>query len=71
MRSLWITRLSAALQMRDVSYSRFIAGMVAAKIELNRKILSEMAIHDPEAFDAVVAEVKKFLPTQQPAKAKA
>lgn len=62
MRSLWITRLSAALRMRGIGYSRFIAAMVAAKIELNRKILSEMAIHDPESFDAVVAEVKKHLP---------
>lgn len=66
MRALWITRLSAALRMREISYSRFIAGLVAAKIELNRKILSEMAIHDPEGFDAVVAAVRKALPPQAP-----
>jgi large subunit ribosomal protein L20 len=57
-RRLWITRLSAACRMRDLRYSRFIAGLKAANIELDRKSLSEIAIADPAAFDAVIGEVK-------------
>lgn len=60
-RQLWITRLSAACRERGLRYSEFIAGLNRANIELNRKVLSEMAIHDPEAFDAVVARVKEAL----------
>jgi len=57
-RRLWITRLNAACRERGVRYSEFINGLSKAGLGLNRKILSEMAIHDPEAFDSVVAEVK-------------
>ena len=57
-RSLWITRLNAACRERGLRYSEFINGLAKAEIALNRKTLSEMAIHDPAAFDAVVAEVK-------------
>lgn len=53
-RQLWITRISAACRMRGVNYSRFIAGLKAANIDLNRKMLSEMAIHDEAAFDQLV-----------------
>jgi len=53
-RRLWITRITAACKMRDTRYSRFIAGLKAADIHLNRKMLSEIAIADPEAFDAIV-----------------
>ena len=60
-RRLWITRLSAAVKMRGLRYSAFIHGLKQAEIALDRKILSEMAIHDPEGFDAVVAVVKKSL----------
>ena len=60
-RRLWITRLSAACQERGLRYSQLIAGLKASKIELDRKSLSEIAIADPVAFDAVVAEVKKAL----------
>ena len=60
-RSLWIIRINAAVRERGLRYSQFIAGMEKAKIELDRKILSEMAISDPAAFDAVVALVKKAL----------
>jgi len=60
-RRLWVTRVSAAARQRGVKYSHFIHGLELAKIELNRKMLSEMAIHDPAAFDAVVNEVKKAL----------
>ena len=60
-RRLWITRLSAACRERDLRYSQFIAGLELAKIELDRKSLSEIAIADPVAFDAVVAQVKQAL----------
>ncbi|MEM7627571.1 MAG: 50S ribosomal protein L20 [Planctomycetota bacterium] len=53
-RALWITRISAACKQRGVNYSRFIAGLKAANIGLNRKMLSEIAIHEPAAFDALV-----------------
>jgi large subunit ribosomal protein L20 len=60
-RRLWITRLSAACQERGFRYSQLIAGLKAANITLDRKSLSEIAIADPVAFDAVVAEVKAAL----------
>lgn len=59
MRALWITRLSAAVKARGLSYSKFIAGLKKEKIELDRKILSDIAINDPAAFDKIVAEIKK------------
>lgn len=61
-RSLWITRVSAACNMRDIGYSRFIFGLIQADITLNRKMLSEMAIHNPEDFDAVVEIAKQHQP---------
>ena len=61
-RQLWITRISAAVKMRGLNYSRFIAGLKAAQIGLNRKMLSEIAIHDPAAFDAIVEQAKAALP---------
>ena len=57
-RSLWITRVNAACRERGLRYSEFIAGLKAANIELDRKTLSELAIHDPQAFDRVVELVK-------------
>lgn len=54
MRRLWITRISAACRGRGISYSRLIHGLNQAKIELNRKQLSELAIRNPEAFDKLV-----------------
>jgi large subunit ribosomal protein L20 len=59
LRRLWIARLSGALTKYEINYSTFIKGLKDAKIELNRKMLSEMAIHDPKAFEKVVLEVKK------------
>lgn len=53
-RALWITRINAALSTSDLSYCRFIDGLKKAKVELNRKELSEMAIRDPAAFGQVV-----------------
>ena len=57
-RSLWITRLTAACRERGMAYSRFIAGLKMANVILNRKMLSEIAIADPEAFDAIFAIAK-------------
>lgn len=57
-RRLWITRISAAVRQRGLRYSEFIHGLELAGIELDRKSLSEMAIHDPAGFDAVVEQVK-------------
>lgn len=54
-RQLWIARLSAAVQSCDISYNQFIFSLKNTGIGLNRKILSELAIHDPEAFHSVVS----------------
>ena len=68
-RSLWITRLSAALRQRGLSYNRFIPALTAAGVELNRKMLSELAIADPAAFDAIVELARPHVrqPEPQPA----
>lgn len=60
-RSLWITRLNAALKMRGVAYNRFVPACAAAGIVLNRKMLSELAVSDAAAFDKVVELVKPYL----------
>jgi large subunit ribosomal protein L20 len=60
-RRLWITRLSAAAEMRGLRYSRLIHGLKLANIGLDRKSLSEIAIHDSETFDAIVARVRAEL----------
>jgi len=60
-RSLWILRLSAACKQRGMRYSEFINGCTKAHIGLNRKMLSEMAIADPQGFDAVTQEAKAAL----------
>lgn len=54
-RRLWITRITAACRMRGTRYSRFINGLQLAGILLNRKMLSQLAIEDPKAFDELVA----------------
>jgi ribosomal protein L20 len=51
-----------ACSMRSVAYGRFIAALQEARVELNRKMLSEIAIHSPEDFDAIVEAVKEHLP---------
>ena len=58
-RRLWITRISAACRQRGMMYSRFIAGLAKAGIDLDRRQLSEMAINDPAGFDAVLEQAKK------------
>src|SRR4051794_5440119 len=60
-RKLFIIRLSAASEMRGLRYSRLIHGLRLAKIGLDRKSLSELAIHDPETFDAIIALVRQEL----------
>src|SRR3982751_6719470 len=60
-RRLFITRLSAAAEMRGLRYSRLIHGLRLAKVGLDRKSLSDMAVFDPETFDAVVARVRTEL----------
>ncbi len=53
-RRLWIQRINAACRQRGTSYSRFIAGLKAAGIEVDRKILADLAVNDPDAFTALV-----------------
>lgn len=60
-RRLWIVRINAACRAHDIRYSQFINGLKKANIELNRKMLSELAIHDPEAFTAIVELAKQAL----------
>lgn len=57
MRSLWIVRLNAALRLKGISYSQFINKLNTSNVGLNRKMLSELAINAPSAFDAVVSKV--------------
>ena len=61
MRRLWIQRINAACRQNDMSYSRFIAGLNAAGIEVNRKMLADLAVTDPKAFSAIVAQAKAAL----------
>ncbi|MDB4755733.1 50S ribosomal protein L20 [Mariniblastus sp.] len=60
-RKLWIIRINAACRERGIRYSVFIHGLKKANIELDRKTLSEMAIHDPAGFDRVVESAKSAL----------
>ena len=62
-RRLWITRINAAVRERGIRFSVFMGAMKKANIEIDRKMLSEMAIHDPTAFDAVVELAKQSMPT--------
>jgi len=60
-RQLWIARINAAARMNDISYSRFMNGLKKANIEINRKMLSEIAIADPNAFKTLVEKAKAAL----------
>ncbi len=60
-RRLWIQRINAACRLNDISYSRFIAGLNAAGIEVDRKILADLAVHDEAAFAALVQTAKAAL----------
>jgi large subunit ribosomal protein L20 len=58
MRKLWIARINAAARLNGTTYSKLVAALKKANIELNRKILSDMAIREPQTFAAVVAKTK-------------
>lgn len=58
-RRLWIRRINAACRMNDISYSKFMHGLKLANVNVNRKMLSELAIHDPKAFQDLVNLAKK------------
>ena len=60
-RRLWITRIGVGAKMGGISYSKLIDGLQKANCDLNRKMLSEMAIHDPAGFQVVVEKAKKAL----------
>lgn len=61
MRKIWIARINAAARMNDLSYSRLMHGLKLANISINRKMLSEMAIHDEAAFASLCEEAKAAL----------
>ena len=61
MRRLWITRINAGARQNDLTYSRLIHGLKQANIELDRKVLAHLAMHDAEAFSAVVEQAKSTL----------
>lgn len=61
MRRLWITRINAACKMHDVNYSRFTHGLLKAKVAVDRKQLSELAIHNPDIFKQIVEVAKAEL----------
>ena len=58
-RSLWITRINAACRLNDISYSKFMYGLKSAGINLNRKILADMAVNDANGFASLVVTAKK------------
>ena len=58
-RRLWIARINAATRAEGISYSAFMAGLIRAGVTLNRKMLSEIAIHDPEGFKSIIDIAKK------------
>ena len=60
-RQLWIARINAASRELGVTYSKFMAGLKKAQIDIDRKVLADMAVHDPAAFGAIVAKVKAQL----------
>ncbi len=70
-RQLWIVRLSAAVRAQGMSYSRFIEGLKAANIDLDRKVLADIAVRDEVAFNAVVKQAQDALKTKADAAAKA
>ncbi len=60
-RRLWIQRINAGCRQHDMNYSRFIAGLSAAGVEVDRKILADLAVTDPAAFGALVEQAKAAL----------
>jgi large subunit ribosomal protein L20 len=68
-RALWITRINAAARMHGLSYSRLINGMNRAELEIDRKVLADIAVHDPEGFGAIAELAKAALADAAPSKA--
>ncbi|MHB8342078.1 MAG: 50S ribosomal protein L20 [Mycobacteriales bacterium] len=66
-RSLWIQRINAAARAHGITYNRFIQGLKAAGVEVDRKMLAELAVHDAAAFEALVRVARAALPVQAPA----
>jgi large subunit ribosomal protein L20 len=66
-RRLWIIRLSAACRMRGLRYSEFIHGLQLAQVVLDRKVLADLAVHDPDTFTRILGLAKAQLPTAAPA----
>jgi large subunit ribosomal protein L20 len=60
-RRLWIVRINAACREHDISYSRFIAGLKAAEVDVDRKMLADLAVREPAAFGALVATARRAL----------
>ncbi len=60
-RRLWIVRINAACRQNDISYSRFIAGLKAAEVEVDRKVLADIAVRDAGAFGALVSTAREAL----------
>ena len=60
-RRLWIVRINAACREHDMSYSQFIAGLKAAEVDVDRKILADLAVREPETFGALVATAREAL----------
>jgi large subunit ribosomal protein L20 len=60
-RRLWVTRINAAARQNDMSYSVFMNGLKLSGLEVDRKILADLAVHDPEAFSAIADKVRKAL----------
>jgi large subunit ribosomal protein L20 len=70
-RSLWIVRIGAAARLNGLNYSQFMHGLKVAGIELDRKVLADLAVHQPEAFSAIAAQAKSALDNEQREKAAA
>jgi large subunit ribosomal protein L20 len=60
-RALWIQRINAAVRLHDLTYSRFIAGLTKAGIELDRKVMADIAMHEPDAFKGLVDQARAAL----------
>jgi large subunit ribosomal protein L20 len=65
-RKLWIVRINAACRMRGLRYSQFIYGLQRANVELDRKILADLAVHDPDTFTKLVEHARANLPATPP-----
>ena len=63
MRALWITRINAAARTFELSYSRLMAGLKAAGLEIDRKLLADLAVHDLDAFGKIAEQARKSLPS--------